>query len=452
MRCWNSKRAAPTKVALLTSFALLAAGSAAAQDASIPPAPTFEDDDGSAAGGDLGALRRARDTLMRINDFAAALSPAKTTVERQLATEKPDANYPRDLAALARIQAEIGELDTAETNFLTAIDLIQLSEGEFSITLVEPYRGLGRSYIKARRYPEAIAALESAQHVSQRNLGLFNVEQAPLIDDITTAYLGLGDTAEARKMQLERLDNAVKRYGADDPRVYPFRYQLADYYQRSRMTVSARQQYEAVLKSQETQVGSTDAALLTPLRQLAKIDLTMTQGESDEAYTRLVAVLEQNPDADPVERGLSLAMLGDWATVKGDLVGAREHYRQAWTVLEGAPDVDVAAFFAKPVMLDFIAPLSSVDRGERSKPYAWTAITFEFELSADGRPFNVRAVGREGPLSPVESRYSRRLRETHFRPRLVGGEPVATDNVQSTHYFRFYVDDDEDKKRSTNEG
>jgi hypothetical protein len=38
------------------------------------------------------------------------------------------------------------------------------------------------------------------------------------------------------------------------------------------------------------------------------------------------------------------------------------------------------------------------------------------------------------------------VRETHFRPRLVAGEPVATDGVEFTHYFRVYVDDK--KKRS----
>ncbi len=111
------------------------------------------------------------------------------------------------------------------------------------MTLVDPYRGLGRAYIKAARYPEAITASSQAQHISQRNLGLFNVEQAPLLDDITTAYLGIGDTVEARKMQLERLDNAIRRFGADDQRVIPFRYQLAEYYQQSRLTVSAREQY-----------------------------------------------------------------------------------------------------------------------------------------------------------------------------------------------------------------
>jgi tetratricopeptide (TPR) repeat protein len=451
MRSWNSKRDAPTSATLLTFVAVLITASAAAQDSDISPVPTFgSNPDAVEAGDGLAALRRARETLMRINDFEAALSPAKTTVERQERAPMPDASYPRDLAALARIQAEIGEIETAEANFLKAINLIQAAEGEYSITLVEPYRGLGRSYIKAMRYPEAIAALESAQHVSQRNLGLFNVEQAPLLDDITTAYLGIGDTTEARKMQLERLDNAVKRYGADDPRVYPFRYQLADYYQRSRMTVSAREQYEAVLKSQETQAGAADPALLSPLRQLVKIDLMMTQGEEDEAYTRLVSILDQSSDVDAVERGLSLATLGDWATVKGDALGARAYYQQAWATLSGSADLDVASLFAKPVMLDFIAPLSSVDRGQRSKPYSWAGITFAFDVSAEGRPFNVRAIGREGPPAPIESRYSRRLRETHFRPRLVAGEPVATDNVQFTHYFRFYVDDE--KKEKDGEG
>ena len=66
---------------------------------------------------------------------------------------------------------------------------------------------------------------------------------------------------------------------------------------------------------------------------------------------------------------------------------------------------------------------------------------FKYDVSADGRPLNVEAVRREGAQPSVfEPRYSRRLRETHFRPRLVAGEPVATDNVQFTHYFRIYLD------------
>jgi hypothetical protein len=164
---------------------------------------------------------------------------------------------------------------------------------------------------------------------------------------------------------------------------------------------------------------------------------------------RLKTILEQNPDADPVERGLSLVALGDWATVKGEVEGARAYYKRAWETLSSKPDVDVASYFAKPVLLDFIAPLDSVDRGERSRrPYSWGQIEAHFDLSADGRPYNVSLAPHEGPPTPIESRFTRRLRETHFRPRLVNGEPVATDNVQFTHLFRYYVSKDGAEQRA----
>jgi hypothetical protein len=208
------------------------------------------------------------------------------------------------------------------------------------------------------------------------------------------------------------------------------------------MQISAREQYEEVLKSQETQLGVAHPGLLGPLRQLVKVDLMVAQGEEDEAYTRLVSILDQNPDVDAVERGLSLVVLGDWATVGGDPLAARDYYKQAWDALRSKPDVDAAAFFAQPVMIDFIAPLSAVDRGAQSKPYSWGSIVFEFDLSAEGRPINVQTLGNQNPASTLVTRYTRRLRETHFRPRIVEGEPVAVNDVQFTHYFRFYVNEE----------
>jgi tetratricopeptide (TPR) repeat protein len=402
--------------------------------------------------GKLGPLRRARDAMINAGDFSAALTPAQNVVSEQ--GREPDSHYAEDLVALARVQTELGERDSAEANYLRAIDLIEMADGEYAMRLIEAYRGLGRTYIKGAQYPEAITALEQAQHISQRNLGLFNVEQTPLIDDITTAYLGIGDTVEARRMQLERLDNAVRRYGADDPRVFPFRYQLADYYQKSRLPVSAREQYTAVLEAQESHLGSEHPALLAPLRQLVRLDLLTAQTEETAAHDRLVSILEKNPEMDVVERGLSLATLGDWAIVANDPATARDYYNQAWTVLSSNPTLDVASFFAKPAMIDFVPPLSAVDRGVRSRrPYSWGQIVFDFDVSADGRPLNVEKIAEKSqPTSAIESTYTRRLRETHFRPRIVDGEPVATDNVQLTHYFRFYVGKDDAEEDDESEG
>jgi tetratricopeptide (TPR) repeat protein len=440
-----ASRVVTTSPLLLVLAAGSLAGSIAAQPAEIiPTRPPVTADRDTEEPSKLASLRRGRDALIIARDFQSALNPARLALDEQ--KDARDPGYAADLAALARIQSELGEHDDAEDKFLESIELVEAAEGEFTMSLIDPYRGLGRAYIKAGRYPEAITALESAQHVSQRNLGLFNVEQAPLIDDITTAYLGIGDTAEARKLQLERLDNAVRRFGADDPRVVPFRYQLADYYQRSRLTGSAREQYEEVLKSQESRLGATDPGMLTALRQLVRLDLTKAQNEEDDARAKLVAILDANPDIDAAERGLSLATLGDWAIVANDNEAARGYYSQAWAALSSKPDVDVAAFFSKPSAIDFIAPLSSVDRGTRSRPYAWAQIAFKFDVSADGRPLNVETVGRQGgEPSVVETRYNRRLREAHFRPRLADGEPVATSNVQFTHYFRYYVSDKGDE-------
>jgi len=387
----------------------------------------------------LPAARRYRDAMIDSRDFTAALKPATEAVAMQAKTR--DADYPTDLTTLARIQAELGQIDKAEANYLAAISAVEAAEGEFSLELLSPYRGLGRVYIRAGRYSDAITTFQTAREVSQRNLGLFNVEQSPLLDDITTAYLGLGDTREAQRFQIERLDNAIKRFGATDQRVIPFRYHLADYYQRSRLPTSARDQYTEVLKTQESQLGSTHPSLLAPLRELVHIDLLTDQTQHGEARARLASVLEQNPNTDPVERGMALATLGDWAVVAGDTDAARAYYRQAWTALSQKTDFDVAGAFAKPDMIDFVAPLSSVDRGERSKPYAWAEIEFKLDVGADGSPSNVRVVHHEGAQRwPKEADYSRRVRETHFRPRIVAGEPVATDDVEFTHYFRVYVD------------
>jgi tetratricopeptide (TPR) repeat protein len=409
-----------------------------AQELVEPPAST-----GAPGASPLASLRFTRDSFIGVRDFSSALPPAEAVVDAQREQREPA--YPADLAALGLIQAELRATDAALEHLLTAIEIVEDAEGEYSPTLIEYYRGLGRTYIKGGRYQEAIVSLEQGRHISQRNLGLFNVEQAALLDDITTAYLGLGDTIEAHKTQVERLDNAIRRFGASDPRVIPYRYTLAKYYEQSRLPESAREQYEEVLKAEESRLGAAAAGLLAPLRELVALDLLVAQGVDPAQRDRLVALLEQNSEINPVERGLSLVTLGDWATVTGDAAGAGDYYRQAWSALASNPELDVAAYFRKPVMIDFIPPLSPVDRAERSRPYTWAEITLEFDVSAAGLPSDMRVVTRDQQTTALQTRYSRRMRETHFRPRLVDGEPVATTNVRSTHYVRRYVDRDEEE-------
>ena len=432
----NSFRALPI-------LAMLAAAAAAAQDGEQPQPPLAPADlpalaDPAAPRTDLDNQRAARDMLITASDFGAALQSAEAIVES--ATDETDAAYRTDLMRLARIQAELDMFADAEVNYLRAIELAEEADGTQSITLVEPYQALGRAYLDERRFSEAITVFEHARDINQRNLGLFNVEQTPLIDDTTLAYLGLGDTFAARELQLDRLDNAVRRFGADDPRVIPFHNRLAEYYQSSRLRISARDQYERILEIQQTQVGTDDPVLVATLRRLAAIELLL--GDDDDAKARLVELLEDAAEDLGSERGLSLALLGDWAMVDEDFALAADYYRQAYAAFEADGEADPAQLFANPQMIDFMPPLTRVDLNRRSLPWAWGSIELAFDLSAEGRAWNVRIVGAE-PSGLVESDYHRRLRETHFRPPLVDGMLVAVDDVRFTHFFRYYVDNDD---------
>lgn len=382
---------------------------------------------------DVAVLRTARDALAAAADFSGARTPAEqivTTLDATTAGPSID-----DLLRLARIQSELREFDEAERTYLRAIGMLE-EEGETSPALIGPYQALGRSYINARRFPEAIVVLDRARDLSRRNTGLFNVEQSGLIDDLTAANLGLGNTVAARELQLERLDNAVRQFGAGDPRVVPYYDHLGNYLNDSRLRVSAREQYAQALTIQEASFGPTDARLLAPLRKLVQVDLLL--GRDAGARGRLVEVLERNPEAHALERALSLAVLGDCASVAEDLPLARQYYLEAFAAAETQSRADADRLFATPEMIDFIPPLSPVDRGARSRPYFYGSIVLEFDLSLEGRAENVRSVSAE-PAGLMDRDYVRRIRETHFRPKLVAGLPVAAPSLRFTHYFRVYA-------------
>lgn len=406
--------------------ALLAAAVAGAQ-----PAPPRT--------GNADTLRAARDALVGAEDFSAALEPAESIVA---ATAAEQGQAPiDDVMRLARIQSELDMLEQAELNYLHAIERLRDADGEFSASLVPAYRALGRAYIHSGEFARALGVLEEARHVSQRVAGLYGVEQSDVIDDLTLAHLGLGNTAEARRLQLERLDNAVRRFGADDPRVVPFYDHLAEYYDRSRLRVSARKHYEQSLAVMESAYGELDPRLLPTLRAMLAIDFAL--GDVDEVPARIERILATHDRLAARERSESLAALGDWALIRGAPIEAETYYVQAYRALAEQDPTAAARVFAEPRMLDFVAPLSAVDRAARNRPYAWGTIELAFDVSADGRADGVTAVREEPPVRLGDD-FVRRVQETHFRPRLIDGVPAATHGVKFAHDFRYYVARDDD--------
>jgi len=381
----------------------------------------------------LRSLALARDAQIVVEDFSGALASAQDLVS--LLEDTGDQRLAGHIVQLARVQAELGELANAEENYLRGLELLEEQDGEIALSLVGPYHGLARSYMYGDRHDEAITVLEHAKDLNQRNLGLFNLEQTELLDDMTVAYLSLGNTLEAQRIQKERLRIAVRRFGAESPETIPFLHHLGQYYEYSRMRGQAREQYQQILEVQEANPDSNDTSLLFVLRKLILIDLA--RNEPSSARARLTEILDRGVSIPPMERVRSLTALGDWEMGHKRTEAALEYYRDGWRIMESELALDPQNFYSEPVPISFIVPLGPVDMRRRQDSYAWGKITLSFTVSAEGRAYDVQIVSSE-PSNLMDARYIGRVRETYFRPRLINGEPTLTSNVQLSHQFRYF--------------
>lgn len=375
--------------------------------------------------------------------LAIATAGAQQTPESLDAPATADERPPsgEELIELGAVQVRLDEIDSAEASFLEGIELITATDGEFASALVDAYRGLADVFARRGEFAEAIAVLEQARHVNHRNYGLFNLDQAEILDELSKIFEDAGDTREAQERQREILGVAVRHFGGEGTGVIPYHYRLAEYYEAARMRGLAREQYEIALDILQNDPTAGPAQFLKPLYEILRIDTIL--GEPLRSQRRLEEALDAAPTAQPLERAEGLAALGDTALVAGETEAAMARYREAYATLARDGAAAAEAFFSHPRMIDFVPPPGPVDWGRRSRQaYAWGSITAQFTLSAHGRAERIEIVAADPP-GLMNARYSQRLRETVFRPRLTAGEAVTTPRLRYFHEFRYFVPDTE---------
>ena len=385
-------------------------------------------------------LRSARNQLMSVSDYEAALEPAQILAKEATGTDDEAALSDRIMFAI--VLAELDRPEEAELELLDVVDSVEASDGRNAESVITPLRMLGRTYLRMQMYPEALTALTQARSVSRRSAGLFNVEhQIEVIDDLTNVHLGMGDTGTARDMQLERLEVAQRQFGPDDPQVIPYHYHLADYYESSRMRSSAREQYQEALSIAE-QRGDTEQVLIS-LSNIVRQDLQTGGGDSNtERLAEFVLALP----TDFSSNGLAIAnaILGDAALIDEDNELAAAYYARSWDLFAAIEEVDPAIYFSDPAVIRLIAPLSSVDFATMSLPIGWGTIALEFDVDSNGRVSEITGTSSE-PSDVMDDAYVERLQSAWFRPALIAGKPVDATGVVFTHYFRFYYDPDHEE-------
>ncbi len=368
---------------------------------------------------------------------ASAQEPSDSVSVRVPAAEQRLAG--ESLIDLAGVQAQLDQLDAAEASYLEGIDLITSADGEFAAALIGAYQGLAAVFARRGDYAEAVTVLEEARHISHRNFGLFNLDQAELLDELSAMYEDAGDTRQAQEVQREILDVAIRHFGGDNAGVIPYHFRLAGYYELARMRGLAREQYERALEIVREDAAASAGDTLKPLREIVRIDTLL--GEQTGAQRQLREALDSSPDAPAIERAEALAVLGDAALTVGEDEEAQRYYGESYAVL-GAGDA-AKPFFESPRMINFVPPAGPVDWGRRgNRDYAWGSITARFSLSPQGRAEQIQVVASDPP-GLMDRLYVGRLAEAVFRPRLVDGAPTATPRLRYSHEFRYFLPDAE---------
>lgn len=371
---------------------------------------------------------------------AAATSPEVVSLRNALRDYERESGHDSAelipiLGKLADAELAIGEKEYAAARLERTVDLIRQHEGFYSQSLMTPLLGLGVIYMEAGQFERAIARLRYAQHLTHRQDGVYNLEQLDLIEQLALAFFAQREIDEAGREKQLAYNLSRRVHGEDAVEHVPGMLRYAAWYRLVGEDRRARDLYHRAIAMLENTHGEDHHSLIEPLTQLSAT--ASKRGyyakEREGALMRADEILNQQANVDAGDKAASAVRMGDFYSLMQRPDDAASSYARAWQELEQETDVRLrpADIFARPVVLNF--PHSFVPDQSRGLLIQDREIqvTYEFQVGADGKVSKVKLVNHTGPRT-----LSRSLRKLAFklqyRPRVVDGQPVNTENVRVT--------------------
>ncbi len=406
---------------------------AAIADTSLAAAPAY-------------TLEYAQGTFDRVyesQEYAEAVDAGKLVIDVLLRQGDVDSvAWGRALAQLASAQRLVGDYEPAIQNYETAIEAIEASTNRLSASLVDPLRGLSRTYADAGLFTEAVESFKRTLHVQRVNTGLHSVDQSALLVELSEVYFLLGDDAMADAMQQANVNLANRNYPGDDLRKLPALYSRVDMLERTGHHIKAHERYRRIIDLIERAEGSLSLTLLPALYKIADVFLynQMLDGykgaEQARRYLRrAVVIVEKNDDATALQQADAHIAMADYLSLKSSnrRIVLRE-YGKAWDALSAAElHAERDERFGVPV------PLNDVP-GNRTMAYQHLMdsaadafgtegiVVVQYDVDAKGRVRNAEVVESEPP-GYRDAIVTGHLKDIVFRPRFLDREPAdTTDN------------------------
>lgn len=383
------------------------------------------------------AAPAGQDLSPALLDARAALAAAEAAAEGEEGVSLIDA-----LEALALAEIAAGQHAAAESTLQREIDLLEKNFGVYSSRIAVPLAMLGEIYLDSGRYDEAIETFQRAQHIVHRADGVYTLEQLDYLDKISSSFVKKKKYAEADRHHRFSFFLSEHNYGPDSPELVPAIMRLGQWYRRVGNVREARILFERAANVLEQNYGPDYAGLVEPLLALGTTTQKKAQyrKQREKALIRVVEIVENDPGMDTVDKAAAWARLGDFYIMVDESSNAAEAYAKSWAVLrsdEALPE-DSAGLLDEPRVLHFQRRIYLMEHTARGAVEGYDAsleefpvdLEFEADVGSDGRVLKVRALNMKANAS-TRRQLRRYVREARFRPRIVDGQPVRTEN------FRF---------------
>ncbi|MDX1569617.1 MAG: tetratricopeptide repeat protein [Xanthomonadales bacterium] len=369
------------------------------------------------------------------SDTLASIDLLEADVRQTESLFGPDsANHGRALAKLGVTRFLGGDRKAAVADLERAVRILSGAEGLYDRQLIAPYFFLGLA-LQSVGDPEAGAdALSRAQQVAQRADGSHSEDQIPILYAKAHGEQQRGNLLVAENLHRTAYKLHREAYGDLSPEAIGAADRLGRWLRSIGDYTGALSLYRSAMIELQGKRGPDVPAVLPLL--LGKSNAYLGgpfSRRSFKMHQRVIKLMKKHPDV--FSRNRLIAALVEY----GDLLmrfsyerAATRRYVEAWEVADagGSAYADWKAYLAEPRIVRFNS-LIPASRSEEEADY----FRLVFDISFDGRPKEIELADSDAPGELqfyVPNIFRNQVR---FRPRIIDGEAVRTDDHSITMQF-----------------
>jgi tetratricopeptide (TPR) repeat protein len=359
-------------------------------------------------------------------------------------------------------------------DYLNAIERAESLSSAYSEELSDLYLGLGRSHLERQEFEQARSAFLRGMQVLRVNYGLNSTEQTNFlfpIADIESLQGNFGAADEV--LQNIYLINA-RNFGTDNPELMPVLNRMLVWYEQRHRMLPPENRYSNMVKVErltakiaslvETEKGLSHPDTAAIYRKVGQMHYFMAShlnryGYSDDeglafttwsqlnsnalpptmrthynlgtaAFTKFVDSVREDENRSALERADAVAQLADWHMVFDKTQTASDTYREAFGILqEEMPKEGLTEeYFGTPKPLHFMTSDAFGTKDSAAEEQTPDNVEVSMTVTRVGRIRDIEIINSPDFLDEDQlQKAERNLSAYRFRPRVVAGEPEATE-------------------------